>query len=81
MSKQRICANGESMSSNIIGPFCSLTTAIPTNRLYEMHDSLVLALDATVVGVSLKRLNEARSLVSAALNNINKHLPVLEVAS
>lgn len=65
----------------IIGPYSNLTTAIPTNRLYEMHDSLVLALDATGGSVSLKGLNEARSLVSAALNQINKHLPVLEVAS
>ncbi|MGR3662333.1 MAG: hypothetical protein ACU0CA_14305 [Paracoccaceae bacterium] len=71
------------MSTNpeIIGPYSDLTTAIPTNRLYEMHDSLVLALDATAGSVSLKGLNEARSLVSAALNQINKHLPVLEVAS
>lgn len=47
MVKQRICANGKSMSPNIIGEYCDLTTALPTNRLFEVHDSLVLALDAT----------------------------------
>lgn len=78
MSKKRTRANGKSMSPTIIGPYSNLTTAFPTNRLYEVHDSLVLALDATEGSVGLKGLNDSRSYVSAALANINFHLPALQ---
>lgn len=76
MLKQRICANGKSVPSNIIGDYCALTTALPTNRLYEVHDSLVLAKDATNgTNLSYRNVSESRSYLRTALANINQHLP------
>lgn len=79
-TKQRICANGESMSPTIIGPYSDLTTALPTNWLYEVHDALTLALDATNSSViPYRNVAESRSYLQAALANINQHLPALQI--
>lgn len=62
----------------IIGPYSPLTTAMPTNRLFEVHDALVLALDATHgTSIPYRNVAESRSYLRDALVKLDCHLPTL----
>lgn len=62
----------------IIGAYCPLTLKVPTNRLFEVHDALVLALDATHgTNVPYRNVAESRSYLRDALAKLNCHLPAL----
>lgn len=60
-----------------LNPISGNTPGLPSARLFEIHDCLTLALDATArpTGYSQDE-REARSYVRTALRNVNKLIEV-----